>query len=304
MSALEKDAWRITFSRGEGRGRGHHRGGPQGPDVHPGRRRGPRERGRPRHPGADGDARGDQLHGQACARPDLPGADPRAGRAARPAADGAATTARATRPPSPSRSRRARASPPASPPPTARAPSRSRSIRRAGRRTSSRPATSFRWWRATAACWCAPAIPRRRSISRGCRASPGRRDLRDHERRRHDGPPQRPDRLRPAPRPQDRHHRRPDRLSPALRFDRAAAEREHVRQHLRRRLPLRRLCEQGDDGPAHRPGEGRLRRPAGRCMVRMHAVNIFTDALGQRDHRPRRRDRGLHARDRARRAAA
>ena len=34
-------------------------------------------------------------------------------------------------------------------------------------RTSSRPATSSRWWRATAARWCAPAIPRRRSTSRG-----------------------------------------------------------------------------------------------------------------------------------------
>ena len=33
--------------------RGDHRGRPQRPDVHPGRRRGPRERGRPRHPGAD-----------------------------------------------------------------------------------------------------------------------------------------------------------------------------------------------------------------------------------------------------------
>ena len=32
--------------------------------------------------------------------------------------------------------------------------------------TSSRPATSSRWWRATAACWSAPATPRRRSTSR------------------------------------------------------------------------------------------------------------------------------------------
>ena len=75
--------------RSEGRCRGHHRGGPQGPDVHPRRRRGPRERGRPGDPGPVGDARGHQLHGQARARPDLPGADARAGRAARPAADGA-----------------------------------------------------------------------------------------------------------------------------------------------------------------------------------------------------------------------
>ena len=37
---------------------------------------------------------------------------------------------------------------------------------RAAATTSSRPATSSRWRRARAARWCAPAIPRRRSISR------------------------------------------------------------------------------------------------------------------------------------------
>jgi 3,4-dihydroxy 2-butanone 4-phosphate synthase/GTP cyclohydrolase II len=40
------------------------------------------------------------------------------------------------------------------------------------RRTSSRPAMSSRWWRATAAPWSAPATPRPRSISRVWRASP------------------------------------------------------------------------------------------------------------------------------------
>ena len=40
----------------------------------------------------------------------------------------------------------------------------------AGRRTSSRPATSSRWSPATAARWCAPATPRPRSTWRG---SPG-----------------------------------------------------------------------------------------------------------------------------------
>ncbi len=45
----------------------------------------------------------------------------------------------------------------------------------------------------------------RRALSR-------RRHLRDHERRRHHGAHARPRRLRPAPRPQDRHHRGPDRL--------------------------------------------------------------------------------------------
>ena len=42
------------------------------------------------------------------------------------------------------------------------------------RRRSSRPATCSRWWRATAACWCAPGTPRRRSTSRAWPASPRR----------------------------------------------------------------------------------------------------------------------------------
>ena len=122
------------------------------------------------------------------ARPDLPGADRRARRAARPAADGAATTARATRPPSPSRSRRAKASPPASPPPTARTPSRSRSIRTKGRERH----------RHARPCLPAGGARRRRAGARrpyrgggryraARRAEPVGRDLRDHERRRHDG---------------------------------------------------------------------------------------------------------------------
>ena len=49
------------------------------------------------------------------------------------------------------------------------------------------------------------------------RPLPRRRHLRDHERRRHHGAHARPRRLRPAPRPQDRHHRGPDRLPPAPR---------------------------------------------------------------------------------------
>ena len=65
MSALEKDAWRITFSEVKAAAEDIIEEARNGPDVHPGRRRGPRERGRPRHPGPDGDARGHQLHGQA-----------------------------------------------------------------------------------------------------------------------------------------------------------------------------------------------------------------------------------------------
>ena len=47
------------------------------------------------------------------------------------------------------------------------------------------------------------------------RPQPVRRDLRDHERRRLHGPPAGPRRLRPAPRPEARHHRRPDRATAA-----------------------------------------------------------------------------------------
>ena len=43
---------------------------------------------------------------------------------------------------------------------------------------------------------------------------PGRRDLRDHERRRHDGAAARPGAVRAAAWAEDRHHRRPHRLSP------------------------------------------------------------------------------------------
>ena len=46
---------------------------------------------------------------------------------------------------------------------------RDRRVEGQGRHRHAR-ATSSRWSRATAACWCAPAIPRRRSMSRG---SPG-----------------------------------------------------------------------------------------------------------------------------------
>ena len=228
MSALEKDAWRITFSRGEGRGRGHHRGSPQGPDVHPGRRRGPRERGRPRDPGPMGDARGHQLHGQARARPDLPGADPRAGRAARPAADGAEQ-----RHPPPDRlhrldrGARGRDHRHLGRRPRAHRRGRDRPVVRAAGHRHARPRLPAGGARRRHAGAHRPHRGRGRPGA-ARRPDAGRRDLRDHERRRHDGPSQRPHHLRPAPRPQDRHHLRPDRLSPALRFDRQAAERDHA----------------------------------------------------------------------------
>ena len=69
----------------------HHRAGDRGSaqrqDRHRGRRRGPRERGRPRLRGRAGHARDDQLHDPARPGPHLPGADRRALRPARPAPD-------------------------------------------------------------------------------------------------------------------------------------------------------------------------------------------------------------------------
>ena len=52
---------------------------------------------------------------------------------------------------------------------------RRRGARTRGPRTSSSPATSFRWWRSPAACWCARAIPKRAAISRAGRPHAGRR---------------------------------------------------------------------------------------------------------------------------------
>ena len=65
-----------------------------------------------------------------------------------------------------------------------------------------------------------------------------------------------------------------------------------LRQHLRRRLPLRRLREQGDDGAAHRPGEGRSGggRPGHGAHARRQHLHRRARPAQQR---PRRRDRGL-----------
>ena len=58
------------------------------------------------------------------------------------------------------------------------------------------------------------------------RPDPGRRDLRDHERRRDDGARPRPDPLLRAPRAEDDHRRRPDRLPPQARQARRARGRD------------------------------------------------------------------------------
>ena len=131
----------------------------------------PRERGRPDDRGPVRDARGDQLHGDARARPDLPLPDRGALRRARapPMTERNETPLR-HRVHGLDRGARGRHRP-GSRRPTARARSRSRSTRRKGRTISSSPATSSRCARATAACCSARARPRRRSISRASRGS-------------------------------------------------------------------------------------------------------------------------------------
>ena len=145
------------------------------------------------HPGAVRDARGHQLHGEVRPRPDLRADDGGAARRAAHPDDGEpqrlATSARR----SPSASRRAPASPPAS-----RAADRARTVQvlidpktqaeRPGDARPHVPAARARGRR-----------PRPRRPDRGdgrpvqARGPvPGRRALRDHERRRHDGAPARP----------------------------------------------------------------------------------------------------------------
>ena len=207
-------------------GRGTDRGGAQRPHVHPGRRRGPRERGRPRHPGAVRDAGRDQLHGPPRPRPDLPGDDAPARGAAGPAAD---EPVQRHAPPD----RLHRLDRGAGRRHHRHLGARPRAHHRRGDQSGGGPrrhrharAMFSRWWRARAARWCAPAIPRRRSTSRAWPASTRRRDLRDHERRRHHGAAAGPGRLRAAPQPEARHHRRPDRLPPP---HRAAGEARRAR---------------------------------------------------------------------------
>ena len=170
-------------------------------------------------------------------------ADARALRRARARPDGGQERVAASRRRSPSRSRRARASRPASPRPTARTRSRSRSTPRRAPRDLVQPGHVFplkakpggvleRTGQTEAAV----------DLARLAGLTPGRRDLRGHERRRHDGARARPDPVLRAPRPEDDHGRRPDRLPAQARQARRARGRDRaadrVRRVQRRRLPL------------------------------------------------------------------
>ena len=103
-------------------------------------------------------------------------------------------------------------------------------------------------------------------------AEPGGRDLRDHERRRHDGAGPRPRRVLRPPRPQHDHGRRPDRLPAPPRQARRTRRRDAAADDLRRvpgdRLPLaggrqapRRARQGRGRGRARRARAGPLRVP-------------------------------------------
>ena len=95
-------------------------------------------------------------------------------------------------------------------------------------------------------------------------ADPGRRDLRDHERRRDDGAGPRPRGLLPTPRAEDGHGRRPRRLPPSAReADRAGRldqAPDGVRRLRRGRLPLA-----GRQQAPRRARQGRGRRAPTTC---------------------------------------
>ena len=99
------------------------------------------------------------------------------------------------------------------------------------------------------------------------RTQPVRRDLRGHERRRHDGARARPRAILRAPRPEDDHRRRPDRLpAQARQADRARrpdAPADRLRRLRGRRVPLAR----GREAP-RRDGQGRGRGRGGRARAR------------------------------------
>ena len=128
--------------------------------------------------------------------------------------------------------------------------------------------------RATAACWSARAIPRRPSTSA---AWPGltpagviceiMNDDGDH------GAHAGPGRLRPAARPEDRHHRRPDRLSPPHRALCRAGHGHAVRERPRRAVPPDALPEHHRGRRARRPGQGPDR--AGQADAGAHAPGRF-----------------------------
>ena len=155
-------------------------------------------------------------------------------------------------------------------------------MRRRAATTSSRRAMSSRWSRATAACWCAPAIPRRRSTSRG---SPGSipsgvicEIMND------DGTMARLDDLVAFA---QLHNLKigtiRDLIAYRRRHDHLVEQRAEARftSRLGRRLDRDDLLQQGDRHRADRAGQGQGSIPTKPTLVRMHALSPFADMFGE-----------------------
>ena len=230
------------------------------------RRRDPRERGRPDDGGPVRDPGGDQLHGQGGARADLPDADRRALRRARAQPDGGQERgAAADRVHGLGRGARGRHHRDLGRRPRAHDPGRDRRPLDARSRWCS-PATCSRCGPRTAGVLeRAGQTEAAVDLARLAGLNPAGRDLRDHERRRDDGPGARPGPVLRAPRAEDDHGRRPDRLPAAHRAAGRAGRRDQAADRLRRvhrgRLPLaaRRQAPRRDGQGQRRRGRGRAR---------------------------------------------
>ncbi|CAA9345104.1 MAG: 3,4-dihydroxy-2-butanone 4-phosphate synthase / GTP cyclohydrolase II, partial [uncultured Gemmatimonadetes bacterium] len=239
-------------------------GYPRRQDGDRGRRRGPRERGRPRLCGHDGDARDHQLHGDARARPHLPGAHRRARGRAGPAPDdrqqhrgphhrlhrvgGRGAPLR--------RDHRHQRVGPRQDHPGVHGPGE-RAVRpaAAGARLSPARAGGRR-----AAARGADGGVSGPGAARG--AAAGRGDLRDHERGRHHGPSPRAGRVRGAAR-HEVHHRRADRGVPAEARAAGAPRGRGGDPHALWRVAHDRLPQRRGRARARGHGEGRLGRARG-----------------------------------------
>ncbi len=245
--------------------RGRRRGVPRRPDDHRRRRRGSRERGRPDDRGGEGHARSDQLHGAPRPRADLPVDDARAARRARDSADGLAEHVAV-------RDRRSACSIEAKGRTTTGI---SAADRAATVLAAIDPATQAVGSGAARPHVSAAGPHRRRDRARGAdrgggrsradrRALSGRRHLRNHERRRHDGARAAAREVREEARPADDHDRGSDQVPHPHRVAGQARRVGEAADRVRR-LPGSRVRESARQAGARRAGARRHRRRARTC---------------------------------------
>ena len=123
-------------------------------------------------------------------------------------------------------------------------------------------------------------------ISRLAGLNPSARHLRDHERRRHHGPPRRPDGIRARPRPQDRHDPRPHRLPAARRIiwsSGSRSARSPASSGAQWQAQVFRDKASGEEQLALVYGPLDPEQPV---LVRMHSLDLFADVLGEASERP------------------